>query len=158
MTDTSGIVGVGSVVAAHAKLDTLERTAAAFIPQIIEAHKQVVAAERSGHGRNLELAIAAGDLLLAAKEAVKGQFKWTAWRSEHLPDVPQVTASLYMRLAANKERFRPTTEDGRRINNAVVNLAAEGNLSIRKAASLLVTRTRNRTSTGRPTRTRPENG
>jgi hypothetical protein len=85
---------VGSVVSqAKAKIDATERQAAAFIPQILDAHNKVLSAERSGHQRSLELAIGAGELLLAAKEAVKGLGKWSDWRNEYLRDIPQTSAS-----------------------------------------------------------------
>ena len=122
------------------------------MPQIIEAHKRVVDAERSGHQRSLDAAIAAGQLLIDAKDAIKGQFKWTEWRSEYLREIPQTTASLYMRLAKNQDRLRRpnlATDDGKRISNAVANLAASGELSVRKAAALLVEKKpRGKASTG----------
>src|SRR5262249_52511665 len=58
-----------------------------------------------------------------------GGLSWTQWRSEHLP-VPQTTLSTYMRLAKGKDRL-PSLATG------VANLAATGDLSIRKAAALL---------------------
>src|SRR5262249_11223683 len=55
--------------------------------------------------------------------------------SENLAGVPQTTASLYMRLAKNKDRLaKPSAE----ISNGVARLAAEGQLSVRRAAALLV--------------------
>src|SRR5262249_40436195 len=80
-------------------------------------------------------------LLIDAKEAIRGQFKWTEWRSEYLRDIPQTTASLYMRLAKNEDRLRrpdPNTDDGKRISNGLLILGAAGELSIKKAAALLV--------------------
>jgi hypothetical protein len=140
------MTSIGSVVeTAKANIAAVERKAAVYVPQIIDAHKRVVEAERSGHRQSLGLAIAAGDMLLAAKEEVKGKFKWTDWCAEYLSDIPQTTRSLYMRLATNKDRLtKPDlgTDDGKRISNAVATFAAEGELSIRKAAALLTTRTR----------------
>jgi hypothetical protein len=137
---------VSSVVGqAKAKIDATEAKAAAYVEQIRDAHQKVVAAERSGHQRSLDCAIAAGELLLRAKEAVKSLGKWTEWRSEYLVDIPQTTASLYMRLAKNKDRLtKPdvATDDGRRISKALATLTATGGLSITKAAALLTTRTR----------------
>lgn len=129
----------------RAKAAATEAKAAIYVEQIRDAHKRVVAAEKSGHQRSLELAIAAGEVLLKAKDEIKGKFKWSEWRAEYLDDIPQTTASLYMRLATNKDRLlKPdlATEDGKRISNAVATFSAKGELSIRKAAGLLVTRTR----------------
>jgi hypothetical protein len=126
---------------AKAKVTAVEAKGLSYVPQIIEAHKRVVDAERSGHQRSLDAAIAAGKLLNAAKEAVKGQFKWSEWRSEYLKDVPQTTASLYMRLAKNQDRLRKpdlATDDGKRVSNGLLKLGATGELSIKKAAALLV--------------------
>jgi hypothetical protein len=143
---------IGVVDRAKAKVTAVEAKGASYVPQIIEAHKRVVDAERSGHQRSLDAAIAAGQLLIDAKDAIKGQFKWTEWRSEYLREIPQTTASLYMRLAKNQDRLRRpnlATDDGKRISNAVANLAASGELSVRKAAALLVEKKpRGKASTG----------
>src|SRR5262249_12431177 len=76
-------------------------------------------------------AIKAGDALNAAKDAV-GHGAFSIWRQQNLPQIPQTTASLYMRLAEYKEKFR-TGE----ISNTVATLSAKGELSLRKAAALL---------------------
>jgi hypothetical protein len=124
---------VGSVVtAAKAKIDATEAKAAAYVEQIRDAHNKVVSAERSGHRQSLDCAIAAGELLLAAKEAVKGLGRWSDWRNEYLRDIPQTSASLYMRLAKGKDRLRSAE-----LATGVAKLAATGELSIRKAATLL---------------------
>jgi hypothetical protein len=144
MTAITDIVS-GVVSAAKASIDATEAKAAGYIPQILDAHNKVLTAERSGHQRSLDLAIAAGELLLRAKEATKGLGKWTEWRAEYLSDIPQTTASLYMRLAKNKDRLtKPdvSTDDGRRISKGLATLTATGGLSITKAAALLTTRTR----------------
>jgi len=120
---------------ARRKLAATEAKGLSYIPQILDAHKKVVEAEKVGHQQSLLAAIAAGELLLAAKEAIKGQFKWTEWRSEYLKDVPQTSASLYIRLAKNQDRLRKPTAE---ISNGVANLTATGELSVRKAAALLV--------------------
>jgi len=55
-------------------------------------------------GEALKHAIECGKYLNLAKEnvlAAKG--KWTKWREEHIPEISQQTASLYMRLAENEE-------------------------------------------------------
>src|SRR5215813_14422354 len=103
-TDLSGVMDQ-----ARRKLAATEAKGLSYIPQILEAHKQVVVAERLGHQRSLDAAIACDQLLLDAKDAIKGQFKWTDWRSEKLGDIPQTTASLYMRLAKNQDRLRKPT-------------------------------------------------
>jgi hypothetical protein len=138
MTSTDILSGV--VDRARAKVAATEAKGASYVPQILDAHKRVVEAERSGHQRSLDAAIAAGELLNAARDAIKGSFKWSEWREEFLKGLPQTTASLYMRLAKNQDRLRKpdlTSEDGKRISNAVANLAAKGELSVRKAAALL---------------------
>jgi hypothetical protein len=147
---------IGSIVeTARTKAAAVEAKAAVYIPQILDAHNKVVAAEKDGRKRSLDLARAAGQLLLTAKEEVtKGGFKWTDWREEYLADIPQTTASLYMRLATNKDKLlKPDASDeGRRIRNGVATLSAKGELSIRKAAALLTTRTRTRpTKPAKPT-------
>src|SRR5258708_5377994 len=126
---------------AKAKVDAVEVKGLSYAQQILDAHKKVLAAERSGYSQSLDAAIAAGKLLLDAKEAIKGQFKWTEWRKEHLPQIAQTTASRYMRLAKNEGQLKKpdlSTEEGRKISTAVANLAKDGELSIRKAAALLV--------------------
>ena len=152
---------IGSVVeTAKARVAAVEAQAAVYIPQILDAHNKVVVAERSGHRQSLGLAIEAGTILLAAKKAVKGEFKWTDWCAEHLSAVPQTTRSLYMRLAENKDKLlKPDlgTEDGKKISNAVATLTAKGELSIRKAAALLTTRTR-QSSTPKTKRTNEDIG
>jgi hypothetical protein len=123
------MTSIGSVVeTAKANIAATEARAAVFVDQIRDAHKKVVVAEKSGHQRSLELAIAAGDILLAAKEAIRGKFRWTEWRTEYLSDIPQTTASLYMRLAKNKDRLtKPdlSSDDGKRISNAVAILSGK---------------------------------
>src|SRR5262249_3178010 len=126
---------------ARARVSAVEAKGLSYVPQIIDAHKRVVDAERSGHQRSLDCAIAAGQLLIDAKEAIKGQFKWSEWRSEYLADIPQTTASLYMRLAKNQDKLRKPdlkTADGVRISNGLLTLSGAGELSIKKAAALLV--------------------
>src|SRR6516162_9719990 len=103
MTATEIITGVAD--RAKARVAAIEAKGASYIPQILDAHKKVVDAERSGHQRSLDAAIAAGELLNAAKEAIRGSFKWSEWRSEYLRDLPQSTSSLYMRLAKNQDRL-----------------------------------------------------
>jgi hypothetical protein len=74
--------------------------ALAFIGQIRTEHKAVLKAD----GEALKHAIECGKALNLAKEnvlAAKG--KWTKWREEHIPEISQQTASLYMRLAENQE-------------------------------------------------------
>jgi hypothetical protein len=75
---------------AKAKVAAVEAKGLSYVPQILDAHKQVIAAEKSGHQRSLDAAIAAGELLIAAKEAIKGKFKWGEWRSEYLSELPRL--------------------------------------------------------------------
>jgi hypothetical protein len=78
-----------------------DTSALAFVGQIQTEHKAVLKAD----GEALKHAIECGKYLNLAKEnvlAAKG--KWTKWREDHIPEISQQTASLYMRLAENEER------------------------------------------------------
>jgi hypothetical protein len=80
--------------------------ALSFIGQIQTEHKAVLKAD----GEALKHAIECGKALNLAKEnvlAAKG--KWTKWREEHIPEISQQTASLYMRLAENEYRIAECT-------------------------------------------------
>ncbi len=126
---------------ARAKVDAVAVKGQTYVPQILDAHRKVLSAEKSGYTQALDAAIVAGKLLLDAKEAIRGQFKWSEWRKEHLSQISQTTASRYMRLAKNEGQLKKpdlSTEEGRKISTAVANLAKDGELSIRKAAALLV--------------------
>ena len=99
-------------------------TALSLVPQINAAHQKAVNASQTP----LQHAIKAGELLNTAKETVKAaKEKWLPWLKE-LSDIPQTTASLYMRLAANQAAL-----DQQR----VASLADEGKLSIRSAGGVL---------------------
>ena len=106
--------------------------ALSLVPQIREAHEEAERCQRSSHTRALEYAIKAGDGLRLAKEAV-GHGAFSIWRQQNLPHIPPTTATLYMRLAEHKEKFRV----GGEISNTVADLSAKGELSLRKAAALL---------------------
>jgi hypothetical protein len=86
------------------------------IPRIKEAHEKAEAAQQTSYTQALEYAIKAGELLTQAKDAV-GHGKWAAWRQQNLANIPQTTASLYMRLAEpkNKDRLKE-------ISNSVADL------------------------------------
>src|SRR6516162_5504572 len=105
--------------------------ALSLVPEIKAAHEEAEKSQRASHTRALEYAIKAGDALMLAKEAV-GHGAFGIWRQQNLPQLPQTTASLYMRLAENKDKFR-----GAEISNTVAVLSAEGKLSLRAAAALL---------------------
>ena len=105
--------------------------ALSLIPGIKEAHEKAEAAQQTSYNQALEYAIKAGELLMLAKEAV-GHGGWANWRQQNLAGIPQTTASLYMRLAEHKEKFR----DGR-ISNSVADLKSKGKLSLRAAAAIL---------------------
>src|SRR5262249_877958 len=102
-----------------------------LVQEIKSAHEEAEKCQRSSHGQALEYAIKAGDALILAKEAV-GHGAFSIWRQQNLPHIPQTTASLYMRLAEHKEKFRDS-----QISNTVATLAAQGKLSLRAAAALL---------------------
>ena len=105
--------------------------ALSLVPEIKAAHEEAEKCQRASHSRALECAIKAGVALTLAKEAV-GHGAFGIWRQQNLPQLPQTTASLYMRLAEHKDKFR----DGK-ISNTVAVLSAEGKLSLRAAAGLL---------------------
>src|SRR5262249_42970387 len=72
--------------------------ALSFVGQIMTAYKAIMKAE----GSALERAIECGKYLALAKENVeeaRPKRKWSAWLTEHCPDIHQNTAALYMRLA-----------------------------------------------------------
>jgi hypothetical protein len=87
-----------------------------LIPQIKEAHEKAESCQQTSYNQALEYAIKAGELLILAKEAV-GHGGWATWRQQNLPSIPQTTASLYMRLAEHKDRFKET-----KISNSVADL------------------------------------
>ena len=77
---------------------------------------------------SLIYATEAGELLNSAKKAIAKKGEWLRWLGHNLPAIPQTTASLYMRLAENKEVI-----DKQRVANAI----DEGALSIRAAAKFI---------------------
>jgi hypothetical protein len=87
-------------------MSKLKDSALSFIGQIQTEHKAVLKAD----GEALKHAIECGKALNLAKEnvvATKG--KWGKWREEHIPEISQQTASLYMRLAENEESIAECT-------------------------------------------------
>jgi hypothetical protein len=98
--------------------------ALAYVPKIIAACDKVANATKG----SLDYAIEAGDLLNSAKDALPKKGGWLRWLGHNLPDIPQTTASLYMRLAENKAVI-----DKQRVASAI----DEGKLSIRAAAKLI---------------------
>src|SRR5262245_60875281 len=105
--------------------------AMSLVPEIKAAHEEAEKCQRNSHSRALEHAIKAGDALRLAKDAV-GHGAFSIWRQQNLPHIPQTTASLYMRLAEHKDKFK-----GTEISNTVATLSAQGKLSLRAAAELL---------------------
>lgn len=75
-------------------------SALSFVGEINTEHRETCKAESNA----LQHAIKCGELLTLAKENVKAEKgKWLPWLKEHCPEIPQTTASLYMRLAENKD-------------------------------------------------------
>jgi hypothetical protein len=115
--------------------DTTPDKALSLVPEILGAHKNAVDAAKGSY----KYAIECGELLSLAKETVKATHKgnrlykilWGKWQKEHLPTIPQTTASLYMRLA--KAKADGLLPDPKAINKE----AGEGTLSIRVAAALI---------------------
>lgn len=90
---------------------------AVLAEKIAREHEAATAAAKQG----IEHAIAAGELLLEAKEGLKhGEFG--PWLAEHCA-IPDRTARLYMRLARNRETIEKT--------------ATVADLTLRGAAALL---------------------
>jgi hypothetical protein len=98
--------------------------ALSYVPKIIAAYNNATNASKG----SLSFAIEAGELLNSAKEALPKKGGWLRWLGHHLPNIPQTTASLYMRLAENKNVI-----DKQRVANAI----DEGGLSIRAAAKFI---------------------
>jgi len=94
------------------------------VPKIMTAYDKVISASRG----SLDYAIEAGDLLNSAKNSLAKKGEWLRWLGHNLPNIPQTTASLYMRLAENKNVINK-----QRVANAI----DEGKLSIRAAAKLI---------------------
>jgi hypothetical protein len=103
---------------------TTEDKARSYVPQIRAAYEKVINASRG----SLNYAIEAGELLNSAKQAMATKGGWLRWLGHNLPDIPQTTASLYMRLAENKNVI-----DKQRVASAI----DKGKLSIRAAAKLI---------------------
>jgi hypothetical protein len=83
-------------------------SALSFVGQIKTEHKAVLKAD----GEALKHTIECGKYLNLAKENVlstKPKGKWTRWREEHIPEISQQTASLYMRLAENEDKIAKCT-------------------------------------------------
>jgi hypothetical protein len=77
-------------------------SALAFVGQIMTAYRAAMKVE----GDALRAAIECGKYLNLAKENVKAaNGKWEAWRKKNCPEISQQTASLYMRLAENKDEI-----------------------------------------------------
>jgi hypothetical protein len=78
----------------------MKTSAASFVDPINAAYREVVKAESGA----LQHAIKCGEFLNLAKENLKADKggKWSDWLKVNCPDIPQTTASLYMRLAKNK--------------------------------------------------------
>jgi len=144
---------IGSVVdRAKARIDATHRETMLFVPRILDAYRKAQDADKLGFNQSLAANIALGKILSEAKDAaVKGKLRWKDWRAEHIPQITQTRASLCMRLYKGEDRLlKPTGDDGKRISDAVATALADGKMSVRKAAALLVTRTRTN-----PTRTNP---
>jgi hypothetical protein len=91
---------------------------ATLAARIAAEHRAFVAAVKRG----LEHAIAAGHLLIKAKDRL-GHGKWLPWLSDHC-QVPERTAQLYMRLARHAPELARKS-------------ATVADLTVREAASLI---------------------
>ena len=70
-----------------------------YVPQIMAAYEKVISNTKG----SLIYATEAGELLNSAKKAIAKKGEWLRWLGHNLLAIPQTTASLYMRLAENKE-------------------------------------------------------
>src|SRR5262245_24711420 len=100
------MTSIDVVGAAKAKIDAISAKGLSYVPQILDAHKKAQDAEKFGFWRVFDAAVAVGELLNAAKEATKSSLPWPNWRAEHVPDIKQSMASLYMRIATNKDKIK----------------------------------------------------
>jgi hypothetical protein len=98
--------------------------ALSYVQRIIAAYEKATNATKG----SLAHAIEAGELLNSAKEALPKKGEWLRWLGHNLPNIPQTTASLYMRLAENKNVI-----DKQRVASAI----DQGGLSIRAAAKFI---------------------
>jgi hypothetical protein len=96
----------------------------ALVSQINAAHEKATNATKG----SLAAAIEAGDLLNSAKDALPKKGGWLRWLGHNLPNIPERTATLYMKLAAHKNVI-----DRQRVAGAI----EEGGLSIRAAAKFI---------------------
>lgn len=102
-------------------MTTPKSSASSFIEQIKAEYREVVGAETNA----LPHAIKCGEFLNLAKENLKVEKggKWSEWLKANCPEIPQTTASLYMRLAENKKlaakakSIREANEAIRKANN-----------------------------------------
>jgi hypothetical protein len=98
--------------------------ALSYLPQITALHEKIINASKG----SLTYALEAGELLNSARQAIAKKGEWLRWLGTNLPSIPQTTASLYMRVAENKNVINQ-----QRVANAI----EEGKLSIRVAAKLI---------------------
>src|SRR6266566_2969706 len=81
---------------------TTKDNALAFVGEIMTAYRAAMKVE----GDALRAAIDCGKYLNLAKENVKAaKGKWLPWLKKNCPEISQQTASLYMRLAENKDKI-----------------------------------------------------
>jgi Protein of unknown function (DUF3102) len=108
-----------------------DKKALSFVPQIKQAHAALAEAEAKGFQQSLALAIELGVLLNLAHETVY-HGHWENWFNQQGFDFSRRSATRYMRLAREREKL----EDERNWPR-VAKMAAEGELSVRVAETLL---------------------
>ena len=108
-----------------------DKKAQSLVPQIVEAHDALTEAETKGFKQSLALAIDLGVLLKLAKEAVY-HGHWQTWFEAQKFKFSYRSANRYMRFADHREKLEEAANSPR-----VADLAAEGELSIRRAEVLL---------------------
>ena len=75
-----------------------------LISKINEAHKSAI----DGYRKSLSAALEAGALLVKAKGELGKHGKWLSWLRANCPDIPDRTASQYMRLHRNRAEIQET--------------------------------------------------
>jgi hypothetical protein len=92
-------------------------SALSFVGQINTEYREACKAESNA----LQHAIKCGEYLTLAKENVKAEKgKWLPWLQPNCPEIPQTTASLYMRLGENKDKIADA--DAKSIREALASL------------------------------------
>jgi hypothetical protein len=108
--------------AAAAKAEAKRKQAAELAVQINDAYAKSVEA----YSAALAHAIDCGEMLRAAKKLV-GHGGWLAWLKVHCPEIPERTATLYMKLAKNAPKLEEAAKEN---GNTVADLSIRGAIRV----------------------------